>query len=84
MSQICLAAPPLRNRLAQIGLDSDDPLASGEVGKVGVAIDSLDDMLNDALYEHVQNGNVEPKDAYLKAVDKAGFESMLTRGGFKL
>ena len=29
----------------QIGLDSDDPLAEGEVGKVGVAIDSLDDML---------------------------------------
>ncbi len=28
----------------QIGLDSDDPLAFGEVGKVGVAIDSLDDM----------------------------------------
>ncbi len=29
----------------QIGLDSDDDLAAGEVGKVGVAIDSLDDML---------------------------------------
>src|SRR4029079_2052366 len=29
----------------QLGLDSDDPLAQGEVGKVGVAIDSLDDML---------------------------------------
>ncbi|MFL6375765.1 MAG: methylmalonyl-CoA mutase [Pyrinomonadaceae bacterium] len=29
----------------QIGLDSDDPLSQGEVGKVGVAIDSLDDML---------------------------------------
>jgi len=28
----------------QIGLDSDDPLAHGEVGKVGVAIDSLEDM----------------------------------------
>src|SRR5262245_6525934 len=28
----------------QIGLDSDDPMAHGEVGKVGVAIDSLDDM----------------------------------------
>jgi methylmalonyl-CoA mutase N-terminal domain/subunit len=28
----------------QMGLDSDDPLAAGEVGKVGVAIDSLDDM----------------------------------------
>ncbi|HMQ02916.1 MAG TPA: methylmalonyl-CoA mutase family protein [Pyrinomonadaceae bacterium] len=29
----------------QIGLDSDDPLAAGEVGKVGVAIDSMEDML---------------------------------------
>jgi len=28
----------------QIGLDSDHPLARGEVGKVGVAIDSLEDM----------------------------------------
>src|ERR1043166_8706848 len=28
----------------QIGLDSDDPLSQGEVGKVGVAIDSLEDM----------------------------------------
>src|SRR5215212_9318361 len=28
----------------QIGLDSDDPLALGEVGKVGVAIDSIEDM----------------------------------------
>src|SRR5689334_11678807 len=28
----------------QIGYDSDHPLAAGEVGKVGVAIDSIDDM----------------------------------------
>jgi methylmalonyl-CoA mutase, N-terminal domain len=28
----------------QIGFDSDHPLASGEVGRVGVAIDSIDDM----------------------------------------
>jgi methylmalonyl-CoA mutase N-terminal domain/subunit len=28
----------------QLGRDSDDPLAEGEVGKVGVAIDSLEDM----------------------------------------
>src|SRR5215213_1018734 len=28
----------------QIGYDSDDPPAAGEVGRVGVAIDSLDDM----------------------------------------
>jgi methylmalonyl-CoA mutase N-terminal domain/subunit len=28
----------------QMGYDSDDPVARGEVGKVGVAIDSVDDM----------------------------------------
>ena len=28
----------------QMGYDSDDPMAQGEVGKVGVAIDTLDDM----------------------------------------
>jgi methylmalonyl-CoA mutase, N-terminal domain len=28
----------------QIGLDSDHPLAAGEVGRVGVAIDSIEDM----------------------------------------
>ncbi len=28
----------------QIGYDSDDPLSRGEVGKVGVAVDTLDDM----------------------------------------
>ena len=28
----------------QLGLDSDNPISHGEVGKVGVAIDSLDDM----------------------------------------
>lgn len=28
----------------QLGIDSDDPTARGEVGKVGVAVDTLDDM----------------------------------------
>jgi len=28
----------------QMGYDSDDPMASGEVGRVGVAIDTIDDM----------------------------------------
>ncbi len=41
-------------------------------------------MLNDALFAHVQNGLVEPRDAYIKAVDKTGFETLLTRGGFKI
>ena len=41
-------------------------------------------MLNDALMELVQKGIVEPKDAYLKSVEKTGFEAMLTRNGFKI
>jgi methylmalonyl-CoA mutase N-terminal domain/subunit len=40
----------------QIGLDSDDPLASGEVGKVGVAVDSLEDM--ERLFEGIPLGEV--------------------------
>jgi len=35
----------------QIGMDSDHPLALGEVGKVGVAIDSLEDM--QALFDQI-------------------------------
>jgi twitching motility protein PilT len=41
-------------------------------------------MLNDALFELVQKETVEPRDAYLKAIDKAGFETMLTKGGYKI
>jgi methylmalonyl-CoA mutase N-terminal domain/subunit len=40
----------------QIGMDSDHPLALGEVGKVGVAIDSLEDM--EALFEGIPLENV--------------------------
>jgi methylmalonyl-CoA mutase N-terminal domain/subunit len=40
----------------QIGLDSDDPLAAGEVGKVGVAVDSLEDM--ERLFEGIPLGEV--------------------------
>ncbi|HJV19545.1 MAG TPA: methylmalonyl-CoA mutase family protein [Sediminibacterium sp.] len=36
----------------QIGYDSDHPLAEGEVGKVGVAIDSLEDM--EILFKGIQ------------------------------
>lgn len=41
-------------------------------------------MLNDALMVLVQKGLVEPRDAYIKAVEKTGFETLLTRNGFKL
>jgi methylmalonyl-CoA mutase N-terminal domain/subunit len=40
----------------QIGLDSDDPLAAGEVGKVGVAVDSLEDM--ERLFDGIPLGSV--------------------------
>src|SRR5436309_10542141 len=40
----------------QIGLDSDDALAAGEVGRVGVAIDSLEDMLR--LFNGIPLGEV--------------------------
>jgi twitching motility protein PilT len=39
-------------------------------------------VLNDALFELVQKGVVEPRDAYLKAIDKTGIEAQLKRGGF--
>src|SRR4051812_3727784 len=40
----------------QIGYDSDHPLAEGEVGKVGVAIDSLEDMQR--LFNGIQLQNI--------------------------
>jgi methylmalonyl-CoA mutase N-terminal domain/subunit len=40
----------------QIGYDSDDPLAGGEVGRVGVAIDSIDDMAT--LFDGIPLGTV--------------------------
>ena len=40
----------------QMGLDSDDPLAEGEVGKVGVAIDSIADMR--LLFDRIPLGEV--------------------------
>jgi len=40
----------------QMGLDSDDPLAAGEVGKVGVAIDSVEDMR--VLFDTIPLGEV--------------------------
>ena len=41
-------------------------------------------MLNDALFNLVQKGMVEPKDAYIKAVDKPSFETLLQRNNIKI
>ncbi len=40
----------------QMGFDSDNPVALGEVGKVGVAIDSLEDM--EVLFDRIPLGKV--------------------------
>jgi methylmalonyl-CoA mutase N-terminal domain/subunit len=40
----------------QIGYDSDSPFAAGEVGKVGVAIDSIEDMQR--LFDNIDLGKV--------------------------
>jgi len=40
----------------QMGYDSDDPMAQGEVGRVGVAIDSIDDMR--ILFEGIPLGEI--------------------------
>ena len=40
----------------QIGYDSDDPMSAGEVGKVGVAIDTLADM--EILFDQIDLGKV--------------------------
>ena len=40
----------------QMGRDSDDPLASGEVGRTGVAIDSIEDMRT--LFDEIDLGSV--------------------------
>ncbi len=40
----------------QIGYDSDDPMSEGEVGKAGVAIDSLEDM--ETLFDGINLGDI--------------------------
>ena len=37
--------------------------------------------LNESLFELVRSKTVEPEEAYIKSVDKAGFETLLKRGG---
>ena len=39
-----------------MGLDSDDPRSAGEVGRLGVAVDTIDDML--ALFDQIDLGRV--------------------------
>jgi len=73
----------------QIGFDSDDPIAHGEVGKVGVAISSLDDMAS--LFREIPLGEVSTSMTinapaaillamYIAVSKKQGVETHLLRG----
>ena len=73
----------------QLGYDSDHPLAQGEVGRVGVAIDSVEDL--QALFEGIPLGRISTSmtinatapillAAYLVAARRQGVEPSLTAG----
>ncbi len=73
----------------QIGYDSDDPLAHGEVGRVGVAISSLEDM--EMLFDHIPLGQVSTSMTinapaaillamYIAVARRQGVETQAVRG----
>ena len=73
----------------QCGLDSDDPMAEGEVGRVGMAVDTLADMeeafakidLNEITVSLTINGAAVPIMAmYFAMARKRGFEPATLRG----
>jgi len=73
----------------QCGLDSDDPMADGEVGRVGMAVDSLADMeeafadipLNEITVSLTINGSAVPIMAmYFAMAKKRGYDLSTLRG----
>ncbi len=75
--EVLIVTPAISNQIRE-GKTFQIPSAMQTGKQIGMV------MLNDALFDLVQKGLVTPRDAYIKAVDKTTFESMLTRGGFKL
>ncbi|MCP4222490.1 MAG: methylmalonyl-CoA mutase, partial [Actinomycetia bacterium] len=73
----------------QCGLDSDDPMAEGEIGRVGMAVDSLADMeeafadipLNEITVSLTINGAAVPIMAmYFAMARKRGYDLATLRG----
>jgi len=73
----------------QIGYDSDNPLAEGEVGKVGVAIDTLNDM--EILFDEIPLDKVSTSmtinataaillSMYIACAEKQGVKSQVLQG----
>ncbi len=76
----------------QLGMDSDHPMASGEVGRVGVAIDTLRDL--EEIYEGIPLDKISTSFTinatagitlamYLAAAEKQGVDPSQLRGTFQ-
>ena len=75
--EILIVTPAISNLIRE-GKTFQIPSAMQTGKQLGMVV------LNDALFALVQKGLVEPRDAYIKAVDKPGFESMLQRNNFRI
>ena len=72
--EILLSAPSITNLIRE-GKTFQIPSVMQTSKRLGMVT------LNDALIAHVDDGVVEPKEAYMKAVDKVGFTQMLKSRG---
>ncbi len=75
--EILIVTPAISNLIRE-GKTFQIPSAMQTGKQLGMVV------LNDALFALVQKGIVEPRDAYIKAVDKPGFESMMQRANIRL
>jgi twitching motility protein PilT len=75
--EVLIVTPAVSNLIRE-GKTFQIPSAM-QTGKVNGMV-----MLNDALFNLVQKGIVEPRDAYIKAVDKNAFEGLCERNNIKI
>jgi twitching motility protein PilT len=74
--EILIVTPAISNLIRE-GKTFQIPSAMQTGKQLGMVV------LNDALFALVQKGLVEPRDAYIKAVDKPAFESMMQRNNIR-
>ncbi|MGC2238048.1 MAG: type IV pilus twitching motility protein PilT [Pyrinomonadaceae bacterium] len=75
--EILIVTPAISNLIRE-GKTFQIPSAMQTGKQLGMVV------LNDALMNLVQKGLVEPRDAYIKAVDKPGFESLMQRNNIRI
>lgn len=74
--EILIVTPAISNLIRE-GKTFQIPSAMQTGRQLGMVV------LNDALLNLVMKGLVEPRDAYIKAVDKPGFESLMQRNNIR-